>query len=442
MAISIQNASMHAEILMAKIENKTAKIAIIGLGYVGLPNAVAKAQEGFRVIGYDLSVDKVHKITSGESYIDDVTSESIRELIHSGNLTATYDANHLSDADVIVICVPTPVDEYKHPDLQFVENACSDVTNFMKPGALVILESTTYPGTTEEILVPMLRERGLTIGEDVFIAYSPERIDPANQNFNIQNTPVVVGGMTAVCGKIACMYFGNNAIQVSSPSVAEMTKIYENAFRYVNIGFANEMALLCNNMGIDVWEVINAASTKPFGFMPFYPSSGVGGHCIPVDPYYLSWKVKSFNMQSRMIETAGDINSNMPRYTCQRIMELLNERGLVIHGSNILIVGITYKKDVSDVRESPALELIAELNRLGANVAIWDDHVTSVTVQGETYHNVRDAKTAIVNSDIAVVVTNHSDIDYTLLGENAAVLFDTKNVQSMLGAIKGEYIRL
>ncbi|GMA59641.1 nucleotide sugar dehydrogenase [Alicyclobacillus fastidiosus] len=442
MAISIQDTNVQAMTLMEKIERKTAKIAIIGLGYVGLPNAVAKAQEGFCVIGYDLSVDKVHKITSGVSYIDDVTSESILELINSGNLTATYDANHLSDADVIVICVPTPVDEYKHPDLQFVESACCDVKNFVKAGALVILESTTYPGTTEEILVPMLQERGLTIGKDVFIAYSPERIDPANKNFNIHNTPVVVGGVTAVCGKLACMYFGEYAIQVSSPSVAEMTKIYENSFRYVNIGFANEMALICENMGIDIWEVINAASTKPFGFMPFYPSSGVGGHCIPVDPYYLSWKVRSLNMQSRMIETAGDINSNMPRYTCQRIMEVLNERGLVIHGSNILIVGITYKKDVSDVRESPALELIAELERLGANVTFWDDHVTSVTVHGKTYHNVRDTETAIVNSDITVVVTNHSDVDYTLIGENATVLFDTKNVQNMLGTIKGEYIRL
>ncbi|GMA63460.1 nucleotide sugar dehydrogenase [Alicyclobacillus fastidiosus] len=443
MAISIHDTNAIADLLRYKIRAKNATVAIVGLGYVGLPNAVAKAKEGYQVIGLDLSADKVAAILEGRSYIEDVDSELLSELVEKKRLTASNHPRCLASADVIVICVPTPINEYKQPDLRFVESACAEVARHIQEGALVVLESTTYPGTTEEILVPMLEEKGFRVGENVFVAYSPERIDPANKEYGVENTPTVVGGVTQTCGELARLYFGQNAVQVSSPKVAEMAKIYENSFRYVNIGFANEMALLCRDMDIDIWEVINAASTKPFGFMPFYPSSGVGGHCIPVDPYYLSWKVRSLNLQSRMIETAGDINCRMPQYTCRRILEVFNSMKLPVEGRRIFIVGVAYKKDVSDVRESPALDLIEGLRQLGARIQIWDNHIKKVHVNGRDYYSVtHNVEEAIREADMVVIATDHSDIDYTIIGENAKIIFDTKNVKDELGDISGTYIRL
>jgi UDP-N-acetyl-D-glucosamine dehydrogenase len=443
MALVIQKSNVYAEALEAKIKNKQAVVAVVGLGYVGLPNAVAKAQDGFRVIGYDLSTERVESIKNGFSYIDDVPSSDLKPLVENGLLDATNNASHLNEADIIVVCVPTPIDQYKQPDLSYVRSASVDVSRNAKKGALIILESTTYPNTTEEMLVPLIEESGFQVGEDIFVAYSPERIDPGNKQFGVRNTPVVVGGVTPVCGDLAALFLGRNAVKVSSPSVAEMIKIYENSFRYVNIAFANEMAVICRELGIDIWEVIEGASTKPFGFMPFYPSSGVGGHCIPVDPYYLSWKMRSFNMPTRLIELAGDINSQMPKYTVKRILETFNELGRPVKGSNILVVGVAYKKDIGDVRESPALDLISELVKVGANIEIWDTRVSSINVHGKVYESINsDIGNKICSSDMVIIVTDHSDFDYKLIGDNASVIFDTKNVKDRLGDVKGLYIRL
>ena len=415
---------------ISKIKNKTARIAIIGQGYVGLPLAVEFAKSGFCVTGIDLSKEKVDLINSGVSYIPDVDKDDIAEVVRQKKLRATGDFSIISDMDVIIICVPTPLSKTREPDVSFIVSAVSEVAKYLKPKQLIVLESTTYPGTTEESVQPMLEVGDMRAGEDYYLAFSPERVDPGNPVYKTSNVPKVVGGTTPSCTEVASALYNEcveTVVSVSSPRVAEMAKLLENTFRSVNIGLANEMALLCDKMGIDIWEAINAASTKPFGFMAFYPGPGLGGHCIPIDPLYLSWKARSLGFEPRFIELADTINRYMPYHVVNKIADALNGREKSIKGSNLLILGVAYKKDIDDVRESPAFDIMEMLQKKGARISYCDPLVESLSSNGFQITSKSFSQQLLEESDCVVILADHSGIDYREVVEYAPLIVDTRN---------------
>jgi len=421
--------STRASELLSKIQKGEARVGTLGLGYVGLPLSVEFASAGLRVLGFDLDANKVAAINRGESYIQDVPPARVAELQKAGRLSASTDFSLLKDCDAVTICVPTPLSKTKDPDLQMVVDASRSIAATLRPGQLIVLESTTYPGTTEELILPMLAEGGLQVGKDFFLAFSPERVDPGNERFNTRNTPKIIGGVTPACTEVARSLYGRaveRVIPVSSTKAAEMVKLLENTFRSVNIGLVNEVALMCARLGVDVWEVIDAAASKPFGFMPFYPGPGLGGHCIPIDPLYLSWKLKTLNYRARFIELAGEVNSAMPEYVCERIAAALNEREKSVRGSRILVLGVAYKRDIDDVRESPALDVMKLLERRGASVTYNDPYVASIRVDGGTLAS-SELMPAVREADLAVIVTDHASYDYRAIVEAAKQVVDTRN---------------
>ncbi|MDP4164334.1 MAG: nucleotide sugar dehydrogenase [Bacillota bacterium] len=433
------------ETLLKKIENKEAVIGVVGLGYVGLPLAVEKAKAGYKVIGFDVQESRVEQVNMGVNYIGDVVDQDLADMIKEGRLVATTDYAMIKEVDAVAICVPTPLDVYQQPDTSYVESSASQIAKYSHEGMLVVLESTTYPGTTEEIVKPALEKQGLVTGETVFIAYSPERVDPGNKEFKTKNTPKVVGGITKACTTVASALYRTvlegDVHEVSSPAIAEMEKIFENTFRHINIALANEMAILCEKMGIDVWEVIDAAKTKPYGFMAFYPGPGLGGHCIPIDPFYLTWKAREYNYHTRLIELAGEINNTMPDYVINRAMQILNEDGKALRGAKVTVLGVAYKKDIDDVRESPVLKIIEQLEQHGADYTVVDPYVTSFKCTGKRIETVAFSTELLQQSDLVLVTTDHSDFDYELIAKESKVIFDTRNAMKNI-AKPNKYIKL
>jgi len=418
-------------ILQEKICNRSLRIAIIGLGYVGLPLAVTFAEAGFRVTGIDVDKQRVDAVKRGQSYIPDLASSTLLSLIKTEKLSFTTDFDELNEVDAISICVPTPLHKTRDPDLSYIISVVQQITAHLRPGQLVVLESTTYPGTTDEVLLPALQSTGLKVGVDFFLAFSPERIDPGNPNFDTRNTPKVVGGITPVCTEVVRAYYAaaiENVVPVSSTRVAEMAKLLENTFRAVNIGLVNEIAIMCNKLSIDVWEVIDAAATKPFGFMRFLPGPGLGGHCIPVDPHYLSWKLKTLDYTARFIELAAEINRSMPYYVVDKISAALNEQRLSFNGATVLILGVAYKKNVGDVRESPALDIIQDVLSRKAIVLYNDEYVPSVTVRNVTLRSQPLDSALLQAADCVVIVTDHSYYDTAWIVREARSLVDTRNM--------------
>jgi len=416
--------------LEEKIKNRTALVGIIGMGYVGLPLAVELGKENFKIIGIDVNKDKVDLVNSGRSDIDDVKDEDLQPLVKAGKIETTTDFSALKKVDCVAICVPTPLSKTKDPDVSYILAAVEQVQKYLHPGQLVILESTTYPGTTEELILPKLEKTGLKVGKDFFLAFSPERVDPGNESYTTKNTPRVVGGVTPQCTQIAKFFYEQTiirAVPVSSTKSAEMVKLLENTFRSVNIGLVNEVALMCDRLKIDVWEIIDAADTKPFGFMRFYPGPGLGGHCIPIDPHYLSWKLKSLNYYARFIELAGDINSRMPEYVVERVNRALNERKKSLKGSKILVLGVAYKKDIKDVRESPALDVIKLLENGGAEVSYNDPHVPSIRMNESVMKSIKLTQALLQSADCAVILTDHTAYDYDWIVQNSQLVMDTRN---------------
>ena len=417
-----------AEELSEKIRTRRAKACVIGLGYVGLPLAVELGRAGFPVIGVDKDWERVEKVRAGESYVSDVEEKALSEMVRSGAFQARQDGLGEADFDTVSICVPTPLRKTRDPDLSHVLQAAEQLAAHLRAGTLVVLESTTYPGTTEEVILPMLQRSGLKVGEDFFLCYSPERVDPGNRDYHTRNIPKVIGGVTPACtrmGELFYSQFMDRVVPVSTTRVAEMVKLLENTFRMINIGLANEMALMCDHMGIDVWEVIEAAASKPFGFMPFYPGPGLGGNCIPVDPIYLSWKTKQTGHEARLIELAAQINSQMPRFVADKVQAALNEHSKPVKGSRIHLVGVAYKRDVPDIRESPALDIIALLEKRGATMTYTDPHVPRLLTESGEMES-QPLETA-ASADCVVIVADHSAIDYDLLLRLSRLLVDTRN---------------
>jgi UDP-N-acetyl-D-glucosamine dehydrogenase len=415
--------------LMEKIQSHSARVGVFGLGYVGLPLAAEFARHGFRVTGIDLDARKISAIAEGRSYIGDVASEEVARLVGSKNLNATAQYSVLAELDTINICVPTPLRKTKDPDMSFIVAAVDEIQKYLHPGMLVILESTTYPGTTEEFILPRLQETGMKVGQDFFLCFSPERVDPGNPQFNTRNIPKVVGGVTPACTEVGKLFYEQaleKVIAVSSTGVAEMVKLLENTFRSINIGLANEMALLCDRMKIDVWEVIEAAATKPFGFMPFFPGPGLGGHCIPIDPFYLSWKAKLAGAEARFIELAGQINGSMPHFVVNKVQAALNDRSKSVKGSRVHILGVAYKRDINDVRESPALDVLALLQSLGAQLSYSDPHIPSIHL-GELQMQAQDLVSSCRTADCVVLITDHSAFDYPAIARESTLIVDTRN---------------
>jgi UDP-N-acetyl-D-glucosamine dehydrogenase len=428
-----------AATLKQRIQDRTAKVGVIGMGYVGLPLAYEFAHAGFDVVGIDVQPKKVERINEGDSYIKDIDRAGFQQIVESGKLRATSDFSVISELDTVDICVPTPLRKTKDPDMSFVVGATEQIAEYLHPGLLVMLESTTYPGTTDELVLPRLEESGLRVGEDFFLCFSPERVDPGNSKFHTRNIPKVVGGITPLCTEIGALFYNQaleTVVPVSSTRVAEMVKLLENTFRMINIGLANEMALMCHRMGINVWEVIEAAATKPFGFMPFYPGPGLGGHCIPIDPFYLSWKSKEAGIEARFIDLAGYINGQMPHHVVGRIQDALNDKAKAVRGSHLHILGVAYKRDIDDVRESPALDIIQLLRRMGAVVSYSDTFVPFLQLENAELKS-QPVFPAVDNSDCVVVVTDHSGIDYGAVVERAKLIFDTRNA---LRGIKSDKI--
>lgn len=431
MTLSTAVVSSLAEQLIEKIEQKTAVIGVVGLGYVGLPLAVEKAKAGYSVIGFDVQVSKVEMVNDGINYIGDVVDADLRDIVQQQKLRATSDYSFISEVDAMAICVPTPLDTYQQPDTSYVESSAREIAKYLHPGMLIVLESTTYPGTTEELLKPIFEESGLVCGKDFFLAYSPERVDPGNKHFNTKNTPKVVGGVTPDCTKVAASMYRSvlegDVHEVSSPAIAELEKIYENTFRHINIALANEMAILCNKMGIDVWEMIDAAKTKPYGFMAFYPGPGLGGHCIPIDPFYLTWKAREYNYHTRLIELAGEINNSMPEFVVERAANMLNKEAKPLKGSTVYLLGVAYKKDINDIRESPVLNIIDILEEKGATIVYSDPHIPSFKRRGKEYKAVELGAEPLAKADIVLLTTDHTAFDYDLIGRSASMVLDTRN---------------
>jgi UDP-N-acetyl-D-glucosamine dehydrogenase len=424
-----------AAALHDRITNKRARVGVVGLGYVGLPLLVEFARSGYDAVGFDLDEAKINAIGEGRSYIPDVPNDDVASLRDAGRLSATTDFAQLATVDTVNICVPTPLRKTKDPDMSYVISAVETIAAYLHPGMLVILESTTYPGTTDELVRPLLEKGGLVAGRDFFLAFSPERVDPGNPHFNTRNVPKVVGGITATCAALSATLYGaaiEKVIPVSSPRVAEMVKLLENTFRAVNIGLVNELALMCDTLGIDVWEVVEAAATKPFGFMPFYPGPGLGGHCIPIDPFYLSWKARQSGFEARFIELAGQVNGSMPHAVVQKITDALNTQQKAVSGSKILIAGVAYKRDIDDMRESPALDVISELQKRGAIVSYSDPYVPSLDtahwkgVGPLTCVPTLDAR-ALEAVDCVAILTDHKAFDYALIVRHARLVVDTRN---------------
>lgn len=419
------------ELLINKLNSKNATIGVVGLGYVGLPLAVEKAKAGFNVIGFDIQEEKVNSVNEGINYIGDVLPADLESLTSSGKLKATSDYSFIKEVDAVAICVPTPLDIYKQPNMAYVESSARAIAANFTKGTLIVLESTTYPGTTEELIKPILEETGMICGEDFFLAYSPERVDPGNKDFNTKNTPKVVGGITKKCTRVAAAMYravlDGDVHEVSSPAVAEMEKLLENTFRNINVALANEMAILCNKMGIDVWEVIDAAATKPYGFMPFYPGPGLGGHCIPIDPWYLTWKAREYNYHTKLIETAGEINDSMPDFVVQRCAEILNKQGKALNGSKILILGIAYKKNIDDYRESPVLPILDRLTIAGVDWEAADPYIPEFKLKGQLMETIELTEEKIKDADLLVIATNHKGFDYGTIDQLSKAILDTRN---------------
>ena len=415
-------------LLEERIRNRSAAVGVIGLGYVGLPLAVEFAKAGFRVTGIDVAESKVARVNAGDSYVLDVGSSDLQALVEEGKLRATTDFSVLADLDTVNICVPTPLRKSKDPDMSYIAAASEQIAKHIHPGMLVVLESTTYPGTTEEFLLPMLESAALKAGADVFLCFSPERVDPGNPRFQTRNIPKVVGGVTPECTRLGSLFYQqalNHVVPVSSSRVAEMVKLLENTFRMINIGIVNELAVLCGRMSIDVWEVVDAAATKPFGFMPFYPGPGLGGHCIPIDPFYLSWKTRQAGMEARLIELAGFINSQMPLFVLDKIQNALNDQSKSLRGSHVHILGAAYKRDIDDVRESPMLDLTHLLQQRGCIVTYSDPFISTVHVDGIDLEALPQDTAAV--ADCTVIVTDHAAFDYRALVENARLIVDCRN---------------
>lgn len=421
------------ETLLKKIEERDIIVGVVGLGYVGLPLAVEKAKAGFKTIGFDVQAQKVQMVNEGKNYIGDVVDSDLAQIVGAGTLSATTDFSFVKDVDFIAICVPTPLDAYQQPDISYVKSSAEAVAKHLKRGTMVVLESTTYPGTTEELLKPILEEgSGLKCGEDFYLGFSPERVDPGNLIYKTKNTPKVVGAIGADAREvIAAMYravLEGDVFEVSTPAVAEMEKILENTYRNINIGLVNELAMLCNKMGINIWEVIDAAKTKPYGFQAFYPGPGLGGHCIPLDPYYLSWKAREYGFHTSMIESSMMINDKMPEYTVQRSGEILNRFQKALNGSKVLVLGVAYKNDIDDYRESPALNVIEKLEATGANVEYFDPYIPEYRYHGRVNHGIAGIDAGVIAGyDLVVVTAAHTNVDYDMVAANAKAVFDTKN---------------
>ena len=421
--------------LLAKLEDRSACIGVVGLGYVGLPLALEFAKAGFHVIGYDVSERVVSGLNTGASHIQDVSSDELAQVVKSGKFEATADESRLREMDAISIAVPTPLAKTRDPDMTYIIAAADAIARNAHPGLLIVLESTTYPGTTRELMQPKLEEAGLTVGEDVFLAFSPERVDPGNPVWNTKNTPKVVGGITPACTEVATALYAScltRIVPVSSTETAELVKLLENTFRSVNIGLVNEMQIVCDKLGVNVWEVIDAAATKPFGFMKFTPGPGIGGHCIPLDPHYLAWKMRTLNYKTRFIDLASEINSEMPILVVERIAQALNSDRKPVNGSKVLVLGVAYKKDIDDMRESPALDVIRMLEEQGAKVAYHDPHVASFREDGHEHHSVDLTDSELSSADAVVIITDHSSIDYQRVVDLSRVVVDTRNATAGL----------
>ncbi len=420
-----------ADDLIAKAERREALFGIVGLGYVGLPLAVELAHAGFRVLGYDVNQAVVDGLNAGRSHVKDVSDAQLQEALKAGRFTATTDPSRLGEPDAVSICVPTPLSKFKDPDVSYIVAATDAVKKTLRRGQAIILESTTYPGTTREIMLPALESTGLKVGEDFFLAFSPERVDPGNPTYGTRNTPKVVGGITPECARAAAALYQpaiDTLVMVSSTEAAELVKLLENTFRSVNIGLVNEMAIVCDKLGVDVWEVIEAAATKPFGFMKFLPGPGLGGHCIPIDPHYLAWKMRGLNYKTRFIDLAGEVNTEMPLYWVRKAAEALNGAGKAVRGSKVLVLGVAYKRDIDDIRESPALDIIRLLEQQGAQVAYYDPYVPHFREDGHEFRSMPDLDNgALRGSDLVMIVTDHTDIDYAMVKRSASLVVDTRN---------------
>ena len=422
------------EALLKKIENRKITVGVVGLGYVGLPLAVEKAKAGFKTIGFDVQEEKVNLVNEGHNYIGDVVDSDLKKLVEAGMLSATMDFSFVKDVDFIAICVPTPLDKHQQPDISYVKNSTIEIAKHMTKGTMVVLESTTYPGTTEELIKPLLEEgSGLKCGEDFYLGFSPERVDPGNKQFKTKNTPKVVGAIGKDATEtISAMYravLEGDVYEVSSPAVAEMEKILENTYRNINIGLVNELAILCDKMGISLWEVIDAAKTKPYGFQAFYPGPGLGGHCIPLDPYYLSWKAREFGFHTSMIESSMMINDKMPEYCVERAMRILNAHKKALNGAKVLVLGVAYKQDIDDYRESPAIPVIDILKENGADVEFFDPYISSFKENGIVMEGIPSIDGDIIAQyDLVMITCGHTNVDYDMIQKNAKAIFDTKNV--------------
>jgi UDP-N-acetyl-D-glucosamine dehydrogenase len=419
-----------AEMLIRKAESREALFGIVGLGYVGLPLAVELAKAGYRVVGMDVSERVVQGLMAGRSHVKDVPDTDLAAARVNDRFLATTDGSRLKDADAISICVPTPLSKFKDPDVSYIVAATETVKRALRPGQAVILESTTYPGTTREIMLPALESTGLRVGTDFFLAFSPERVDPGNQVWTTRNTPKVVGGITPDCCRVVCALYQpaiERLVPVSTTEAAELVKLLENTFRSVNIGLANEMAIVCDKLGVDVWEVIEAAATKPFGFMKFLPGPGLGGHCIPIDPHYLAWKMRGLNYKTRFIDLAGELNTEMPLFWVRKLAEALNDEGKPVRGTSVLVIGVAYKKDIEDLRESPALDILRLLEDQGARVSYHDPYVPRFEENGHRYESVPLTQAAVAAADCIMIVTDHDTLDYGLIRANAKRVVDTRN---------------
>lgn len=424
--------------LLKKIETKTITVGVVGLGYVGLPLAVEKAKAGFKTIGFDVQDEKVKLVNEGNNYIGDVVDNDLKELVNNGMLTATTDFSFVKDVDFIAICVPTPLDAHQQPDISYVKSSTEEISKYLTKGTMVVLESTTYPGTTEELIKPILEEgSGLKCGEDFYLGFSPERVDPGNLIYKTKNTPKVVGAIGKDATEvIATMYravLEGDVYEVSSPAIAEMEKILENTYRNINIGLVNELTMLCNKLGISMWEVVDAAKTKPYGFQAFYPGPGLGGHCIPLDPYYLSWKAREYGFHTSMIESSMMINDQMPEYCVERASKILNRHAKAMNGAKVLVVGVAYKQDIDDYRESPALRVIEVLKREQANVDFYDPWIAEYKYKGEKHQGIKEISPEIIAEyDLVMITAAHTNVDYDMIQKNAVAIFDTKNVMKSI----------
>ncbi len=431
--------------LQQKIQDKTAIIGVIGLGYVGLPLAVEFANAGFRVVGIDIDQRKVDAVNAKTSYIQDVATEEVAKLVEAGRLRATADFSALKEIDAVSICVPTPLRKTKDPDISYIMAAVDEIVKYLHPGQLIVLESTTYPGTTDEAILPELLKTGLQVGKDFMLAFSPERVDPGNASYHTKNTPKVLGGVTPECLAAAKLLYEQaigTIISVSSTKSAEMVKLLENTFRSVNIGLVNEIAVMCDKLGVNVWEVIEAAATKPFGFMPFYPGPGLGGHCIPIDPYYLAWKMKTLNYNARFIELAGEINASMPEYVVNKVVDALNDVEKSVKGSRILLLGIAYKRDINDVRESPALDIFRILEKKGALICYNDPYIPNFAEDGVHFNSCPLSEDLLKSVDCVVLVTDHSSYDYQWLVDRSKIFVDTRNATKKVTDTRNIIVRL